>query len=119
MPDIERRELSAKLLWALRPAWVLENFPMSRENLKRWRDHGIPPRHIPALLTAVKGLVAIKEAAPPEWAERLATKDDLAAAIRMLLDLSPQDRQTLADYEAELGRLWQVPGEPAPPGLPD
>ena len=50
----------------------------TRQTLKRWRDAGIPPDRLEDVLDAVAGILpnTTKEAAPPEWAERLIRKVD-------------------------------------------
>lgn len=113
MSDPERRALALRLFGTgvkgephgpLDPQWVVTHLAGSRQTLKRWRASGIPQDRIEDVVEAVQGLVAdtTKEAAPPEWAERLEAKVD-QLVIGAIAD--PVQRETVRRLAARLGVL--------------
>ena len=137
MSDTERRALALRLFGSgrpgepgpLDPGWVVERLAGSRQTLSRWRKVGIPPDRVEEVLEAVAEILpgTTKEAAPPEWAERLEAKVDrllvgqttVAEAMveRAITALAPADQLRQAEMlNQRLEELLRLRAEGSPEG---
>ena len=124
MSDAQRLAHSVRYIDALRPAWVKQQLGFDRQRLHTWRQTGIPPKHLPAFVEAIRSLTVDDEkAAPLDRAERLS--DDLRLELmrlrRSLMEtgataaLDAVSRERLSPLPADVGSC-DTSDHPAMPG---